>query len=293
MAEVAVVIPAYFSERTLGASLRAFLAQGVDVEVVVVDSAPDGASADVAEDLPGVRAIRSPTRLLPHAARNVGAHATSAPLLLFTDPDVYPAPRAVRALIECRRALGGAVVAAFAAHEGTYLDAAAHVAKFDLWLPAGGRRPVEIAPTAGLLCAREDWERTGGIPDRGMLGDTRFSWALRDAGIPLHLEPAAVFHHDHGARWTGLLRERFVRGREFAVLRRERWPGAAARAQDVVATATLVRPLRTTWRSASNAWTAGRRREAVTTLPVVASAQVAWFAGELVGLAAGPSGNGR
>ena len=293
MSELAVVIPAYRSERTLAASLEAFLSQGVDAEVVVVDSTPDGGSASIAERIEGVRVLRSPERLLPHAARNAGVRATAAPLLLLTDPDVYPAPGAVRSMLECHRAHGGAVVATFAAFDRSYMGVAAHLVKFDLWLPRRERSRVEIAPTAGLLCAREDWARVGGLPEQGMLGDTRFSWALHDAGVPLRVEPGAIFHHDHRPSWASLLGERYARGREFAGLRSERHPGAAARVQDVVATATLVRPLRTTWRGASNAWASGERGRAVTTLPVVASAHLAWFAGELVGFAAGPATSGR
>ena len=69
----------------------------------------------------------------------------------------------------------------------------------------------ELGPTAGLLVTRADWERVGGIP-AGWLGDTSFSWALAEAGVPIHLAGEAVFEHDHGTTLGALLRERFERG---------------------------------------------------------------------------------
>src|SRR5262249_53032799 len=144
--------------------------------------------------------------------------------------------------------------------------------------------PAELGPTAGLLVARDDWERVGGIPD-GWLGDTVFSWALAGAGVPLHLAGEAVFEHDHGTTIGALVRERFVRGRAVAPLRRARSVTARQRRMDVAATLTLVRPARVTYRSASAAWRHVGRAEAVATLPLVAAAQLAWFAGELAGMA--------
>jgi GT2 family glycosyltransferase len=282
---LAVVIAAYRSERTVGRCLARFTAEVPDAEIIVVDSAPDGASAAVAAGFPGVRAVHSRERLWPHAARNRGARETEAPLLLFTDPDIYPRPGAVAAMRSAQHETGGAVVAALACHGTRYLDRAAHVAKFDLWLPRPGLTPVELGPTAGLLVARADWKRVGMIPEDGMLGDTLFSWALTDAGVPLHLAGEAVFEHDHGSSFGALVRERFDRGSRFAELRRLRCPGRAARTRDVATTVTLLRPARVTLRSASAAWRYSGRAEAAETLPVVAAAQLAWFAGELAGMA--------
>jgi GT2 family glycosyltransferase len=173
------------------------------------------------------------------------------------------------------------------------MDLAAHTVKFGLWLPRPGVAEVDSAPTSGLLVRREDWEWVRGIPEEGMLGDTLFCWALVDAGVRLHLVGEAVFEHDHGATYRGLMRERFARGREFARLRRQRWPGSGRRAQDVATTVSLLRPTRVTARSAAAARRHAGLAEAVVTLPVVASAQFAWFAGELAGMARDRAGTGR
>jgi GT2 family glycosyltransferase len=279
---LAVVIPAYRSEVTVARCLEALQADGVPADVVVVDSAPDAASARVAEATPGARAVVAPTRLLPHAARNVGVRESAGELLLFTDPDTYAEPGALTALLAAQRDAGGAVAAALVCHGDRWLERGMHLAKFDLWLPRGTAREIEIAPTCGLLCARAAWERAGGFREDLMLGDTVFSWSLASVGVPIRLEPRSVFRHDHTGTWRGLLAERFARGRELGGIRRS--AGSLSAARDLLVTVTLVRPVRVIWRSVSNAWRAGLRRDAVLTLPVVATGHLAWFAGEVAGL---------
>jgi len=284
MPELAIVIPAYHSERTIGRCLERFSAEAPDAEILVVDSAPGWASAAVADGFPHVRVIRSAERLLPHAARNHGARESDAPLLLFTDPDIYPHRGAVAALVSVQRELGGGVVAAVTSYARSYVDLAAHTVKFGKWLPRDGVAAIDDGPSSGILIPREGWQQVGGIPEDGMLGDTMFCWALGAAGISLHLAGEAVFEHDHATTVGALTRERYARGREFAALRRGRSPGSDQRLRDIATTVSLVRPARVTLRSASAAWRLSGRKEALITLPVVASAQAAWFAGELAGM---------
>jgi GT2 family glycosyltransferase len=285
MSELAIVIPAYHSQRTIGRCLERFSAEAPGAEIVVVDSAPGWESAAVAARFPHVRVIRSADRLLPHAARNRGARESASPLLLFTDPDIYPRRGAVAALVDVQRELGGGVIAAIASHGRSYVDLAAHTVKFGPWLPRRGVVQIDDGPSSGLLVPRAAWLEVGGIPEDGMLGDTMFCWALGAAGVPLHLAGEAVFEHDHATTIGALTRERFARGREFAALRRGRWPGSDGRVRDIATTVSMIRPARVTLRSASTAWRLSGRSEAVLTLPVVASAQVAWFVGELAGVA--------
>jgi GT2 family glycosyltransferase len=290
---LSIVIPAYRSEQTIEASLRAFLAEAGDAEIVVVDSSPDEATADVVRRIPEVQLLRPPQRLLPHAARNVGAAATSGGLLLFTDPDIYPEHGAVDALVAAWERDGGAVVAALECHGDSWLERGLHLTKFDLWLAGGPSRTLDVGPSSGILCTREAFERVGGFPDDLMVGDTVFSWRLTEAGVPIRLAPRAVFRHDHVQGWRDFLRERFARGREFAGLRRGPHEPARRTAYDVALTVSLARPARVTWRAVSNARRAGRLRDVVATAPLVVGGTLAWFAGELVGVVASPEGEKR
>jgi GT2 family glycosyltransferase len=290
---LSIVIPAYRSEQTIVRCLETFLAQDVAAEIIVVDSSPDQLSAGLASAIPGITVLTSAVRLLPHAARNVGVGASTGDLLLFSDPDIYPESGAVTSLLSAWDTSGGAIAAALMPAGDGYLERGLHLTKFDLWLPGGAPREIDIAPTCGLLCTREAWERVGGFRDDLMLGDTVFSNALRSSGVSIHLEPRAVFLHDHVGTWRGLLAERYARGRELGGLRRASrgaWPAVA---WDVLATITLVRPVRVSLRSIANAWRAGLRRDALLTSPVVATGQLAWFAGEIAGILGSPEGTKR
>lgn len=289
---LSIVIPAYRSERTIEASLRSFTAQGYRAEIVVVDSSPDERTAEVVRRVAGVRLIRSGARLLPHGARNAGARASAGELLLFTDPDIYPGEGAVEALVQAWKRHGGAVVATLACHGSAWLDRGVHLSKFDLWLAGSAERSVDLGPTSGLLCPRRAFEQVGGFREDLMLGDTVFSWALREAGVPMRLEPRAVFRHHHVQRWPDFVRERFARGREFAGLRRANG-SSVQKVYDLASTLTLVRPARVVWRAAANARRAGLGRDAVLTSPVVAGGTLAWFAGEVAGTLGSPEGRKR
>jgi GT2 family glycosyltransferase len=292
-AGLSIVIPAYRSEQTIEESLRSFLAQTYPADIVVVDSSPDERTAEIVAQFPEVRLIRPGARLLPHAARNLGARATEGELLLFTDPDIYADERAVETLVAAWEKHGGAVVAVLASHGETWLERGLHLTKFDLWLAGSPPRRIEVGPTSGLLCTREAFDRVGGFPDDLMIGDTVFSWALRDAGVDMRLEPDAVFRHDHVQGWRDFLRERFARGREFAGLRRAAVEPSWKKGYDVLLSVTLARPARVSWRALSNARRADQLRDAVMTSPIVVSGTLAWFAGEVAGALATPKDEKR
>lgn len=87
---LSVVVPARNATAHLPRCLAALRAStGVPREVIVVDDASDdgGRTADVAREA-GARLLSTPRRGGPGAARNLGARAARAPILLFVDADV-------------------------------------------------------------------------------------------------------------------------------------------------------------------------------------------------------------
>jgi N-acetylglucosaminyl-diphospho-decaprenol L-rhamnosyltransferase len=97
-ARVAVVVVSYESRDDLPDCL-AGIAHDPAAEVVVVDNASRDGSADlVARDHPSVRLLRMPANLGFGAACNRGAAATTAPCVMFLNPDAVLAPGALDAL---------------------------------------------------------------------------------------------------------------------------------------------------------------------------------------------------
>jgi len=87
--DVAVVIVNYDSGDWLGRCLDSLAAHrgAIAAEVVVVDNASRDGSADAAEGRDGVRLVRNPENVYLSPAWNQGARETTAPWLLFLNPD--------------------------------------------------------------------------------------------------------------------------------------------------------------------------------------------------------------
>lgn len=285
---VAVVVPAYRSNATIVRCLEALEAQTyADFETIVVDSSPDDETALLVPNrFPSVVYWHSPTRLYPHAARNEGVKRAMAPILVFTDPDIYAAPDWLERMMAAHEDTGEAVVGAIECHGGRWLDRGIHICKFSKWLPGGARREVDMGPTAALLVRRSDFDATGGFENDLFLGDVGFSYALRARGRGLFLEPGAVVEHHHTQSLGEFVYERWTRGVLYARLQ------AAHRGNDrlelaawLIATALPVRFARNAMLVLSQCLSAGRTAELISTAPVVALGYAASLGGEALGYA--------
>lgn len=282
---VSVVLPSYFSHETVAGCLEALRAQTFrDFEVLVVDSSPDeGTAAIVARDFPEVRLIRSPTRLLPHGARNLGAENASSPLLVFSDPDIYARADWLEALVAAHRRTGGVVVGALADAGSSWRERGMHLCKFSKWLPDQPPGDVDNAPTANVLIPRALFEEMGGFASENFLGDALLSWRLRAEGQALHFAPDAVVAHHHLSTVPEFLRERYSRGKLFGVLRAE-WDrlGRGRLALYLAVSLSPVRLARILALVARQTARAGQLPSFLLTLPLVALGHQASLLGECV-----------
>ncbi len=100
MSGLAIVLVTYDSAAGLPALLGALGDQrGTDDEVVVVDNGSSDGSAALARAHPAVDRVLEPGANLGFAAGcNLGASATTAPVLLFLNPDAVPQPGCLDAL---------------------------------------------------------------------------------------------------------------------------------------------------------------------------------------------------
>lgn len=284
--QVSVVIPAYQSHDTIASCLQTLRAQTYrDFETIVVDSSPDARCEEIVRrDFPEILFVRSPKRLLPHAARNRGAARARGCLFVFTDPDVSFDPHWLEALVRSHRKSGGLISGAIDCFGSRWLDCGVHLCKFSKWLPGGSPRPTDCAPTANLLVTKELYEAIGGFPDEEFLGDVIFSWEARRRGELLQFEPSAVVFHEHRHRIGSFLRERFERGILFAGVR-TRWHGSRRRtALFYLAVSVLpIRYPRILALVAGQAWRSGWRQRYLSTFPLFAAGHAASLAGESLG----------
>jgi GT2 family glycosyltransferase len=221
----------YENARGVGATLSALTAQlRDDDELVVVDNASrDGTAAAVREAAPQAVVLQQDQNLGFAGGCNTGATASTAPLLLFLNPDALPATGCVDALRGTAAAQPdwGAWQALVTMDDGSTINTSGGVTHY-LGLGWAGRcgepvssapdAPTEIAfPSGAALCIRRDaWEHVGGFDERYFLyvEDLDLGLRLWLSGHGVGLIPDARVEHAY----------EFGKGeRKWMLLERNRW----------------------------------------------------------------------
>ena len=215
-----VVIPTYNAATTLDEQLAALSVQNgdVDFEVIVADNGSTDDLHHVVERWSSslnVRTVDASARRGPSAARNIGATASTAPLLLFCDADDIARPSWVASLAAALvdRPFVGGPYHPFATRDGIWLPtfetATLPTAWDDLTYAFGGNFAVRA----------ETWDSVGGF-DESLTGaeEIEFAWRARSLGLVPAFVPGAVmdyrirssirgrlWHEYNSARGTTLL----------------------------------------------------------------------------------------
>ncbi|GLP78215.1 hypothetical protein TUM20983_53250 [Mycobacterium antarcticum] len=148
---VAVVIPFYEQPAQLAVLLAALELQTYPRELIEIVIADDGSAVppvpDTELNVSVIRQARNGFRAA--AARNLGAHATTAPILCFLDADTYPEPDYLRSLTRLPSLLPDALVVGRRRH-----------AAIEDWTPddlrawwSGGTAPQVLAEPGWLVDA--------------------------------------------------------------------------------------------------------------------------------------------
>lgn len=204
-----VIIPAYNAAGTIGRQLDALAAQAFDGpwEIIVSDnrSSDDTATVVGRYDMPArssaqVRLVRADRRQGPNVARNVGAAAAGAPLLLFVDADDEVQPGWLSAMVAGLRdhdCVGGALVP---------VDGGVVGERLGLHL---GLDFLPSAVGANCGCHRGVWEELGFDEDFQVGGDeTDFFWRAQLAGHTLGYVPEAEVRYFARSTSEAKLRQR-------------------------------------------------------------------------------------
>ena len=86
---LSVIVVNYNAGSLLRDCVDSLLSCPVDIEVIVVDNASNDSSLEGLQNLPGVAVIRNPTNVGFASACNIGVNASTAPFILFLNPDCY------------------------------------------------------------------------------------------------------------------------------------------------------------------------------------------------------------
>jgi glycosyltransferase involved in cell wall biosynthesis len=216
---VGVIIPVGSVDRRLDRQLHAVLAQelGVPYEVVLALNTPFAIDAErlMSRFSPGdgrsLRVVDVLGRRGAAYARNAGARATSADVLVFCDADDLVHPGWLASLVrglEDFDAVTGHV-------EDVFPDARTaswHPPATPGELPRFLGRPYVL--TGNLAVRRDAFDSVGGFDENlTRCEDIAFGWAMTRAGYSIGFAPDAVISYHHRAGLRSMLRQHYLYGR--------------------------------------------------------------------------------
>ncbi len=277
---VSVILPAYYSDASIGSCLEGLAAQTFrDFEVIVVNSSPGQRTGEVVtKKFPEAHFHQSATRLFPHAARNVGVSLAKGELIVFTDPDCVPRSDWLEVLVEASKS--SAVVQGSVDVRGkNWLARGVHLCKRGSLLKNLPAYTPWIVSTINVLYSREAWQAAGPLDGDLFCGDAVLGWRASARGYRARFEPSAVVENIHEETFGGLVRQRFARGREFAGARAdyEQWTRMRALSFALACPLLIATVL---WRSGRAAAAGGHSLDFLRTLPVQIAGHSAWILGE-------------
>ncbi|HUQ20525.1 MAG TPA: glycosyltransferase family A protein [Gemmatimonadaceae bacterium] len=279
---VSVIIPAYESSATIAECLRGLREQSFrDFEVIIVNSSPENETRWIVEDeYPDAIFEQASHRLLPHAARNVGAVRARGSVLVFSDPDCRAHPDWLEKLVAAHDAGHALVCGAIELNaDAQWFERGIHLCKYSFRSSALSAGRCWIAGTANACCSRELWNAIGPFDGDHFSGDARFSWSAAARGRQPWFEPSAVVVHRYCGSMSELLNERFSRGSDFALARMEAEQWSRLRTLSHFAAFPFTGAI-VIARGARDAFVARQLRSFLRTLPLQIAGHVAWLVGE-------------
>jgi glycosyltransferase involved in cell wall biosynthesis len=238
--EISIVVPAYNAAATIDLCIGSLAGQrgpGRAIEVIVVDDCSTDDTAARVERLAALHAARLSLRLLrqpanhgPAAARNRGAQAATADIVIFTDADCELDPDwAAEMTAPLADPSIAAVKGAYRTRQ-TPLVALFAQAEFDeRYRKLAAARHVDVLFSYSAAIRRHVFLEAGGFDASFPVADnedTDFSWRIVSAGHRIVFNPRAIVYHRHPSTLAQYLRKKRSRA-YWRVMVYRRFPGKA------------------------------------------------------------------
>jgi glycosyltransferase involved in cell wall biosynthesis len=276
-----VIIAAYHSDTVIEGCLEALRKQTIkDFDVIVVNSSPEDRTREiVTEHFPEAKFMENTTRLLPHAARNLGVQLAGGAYLIFTDADCRGAPDWIERLLEAQTKGHGIVCGSIEPEGTSWFELGIHLCKYSFRLSTLPGGSCTLAGTANACYSRKVWEAVGPFCGDRFAGDALLSWQASREGWKPWFEPRAVVRHRFHPSVVDFWRERVERGTDFADMR-VRFEGWSRLRIEAYLAASPLLPLIPLMRGGRDAFKCAWTPLFISTVPLQLLGHIGWSLGE-------------
>lgn len=176
-----------------------------EMEVVVVDLAPEGTPPlAVRSEIP-TRYVKRPRGESWGPARAAGFRATSGRVVAFIEDHCYPAPGWAAALLSAHEGPWASVGYAFVnANPQTYISRAGFVVDYGPWQHPVHSGPEKLLPGNNVSYKREALQKFDSELDEVLSPDFNMHETLRRNGYQLYMESGAIAAHENFTRLSEL-----------------------------------------------------------------------------------------
>jgi GT2 family glycosyltransferase len=224
--DASVVVPCFDDGDRLASCLSALQTQSIRARLQVIVSLDGGPPLDARIASMADLVVEGP-HTGPAAARNRGWRLSFGRFVLFTDSDCVPDRGWAESLIETLESGADGVKGAYSRGGSRVIQRLAQVEFEERYRLLEGCGSTDLVDTYSAGFRRTALEAAGGFdesfpfPDHE---DVDLSYRMKEMGLDLRFQPAALVSHTHRTGWRGYFRMKSSRGRwRMKVLRR--FPG--------------------------------------------------------------------
>ena len=221
-----VLICTYNRHELLRGVLRSLVADATEKpdQIVVVNGGDERADEIVRSYSSAQTSIRLIKTVNKNAAasRNEGLPHCEGDIIAMTDDDAEVFPDWVTQMKRAHRehpeagAVGGSVLGV---DTGSISGKVADLITFPGWPDC---RYVRTLPTVNISYKRDAVERVGVLDEALFRGeDVDYNWRVKRLGYEIYFDPAVRVYHHHRPNWRELVRQQYMYGRAYYLVRRK------------------------------------------------------------------------